>query len=141
MGVKKQNDLGLRSGIKVFWILLAISLFEVVLWSFCLFPCQAAAGYTDVAKAYYQRETVNLKSTTGQTVRVPTPSIDFRSLELALKAESAWTQRALASLLAAAPERPLKLWSQKFTAQSQSFTENLLQPDGEGSIEGIVVAC
>ena len=29
MGVKKQNNLGVHSGIKVFWILLAISLFEV----------------------------------------------------------------------------------------------------------------
>lgn len=109
---------------------------QVLLWSFCLFPCQSSIGFTDAAQAYYTRETVragssggargksthgtfafhfggsepkrnvvkrweeggrsdsrnsllrvqvNLKSTTGQTVRVPTPSIDFRSLQLALK--------------------------------------------------------
>ena len=32
-----------------------------------------------------RRPQVNLKSTTGETVRVPTPPVDYRSLELALK--------------------------------------------------------
>lgn len=48
--------------VKVFKSLLVLSLLETILWSFCLLSSASGAASTDVAQAYYVRETVNLKS-------------------------------------------------------------------------------
>jgi len=45
---------------------------------------------------------VNLKSTTGHSVRIPTPIIDFHSLELALKVSRPQLPKAWAPHTAAA---------------------------------------
>lgn len=98
----------LGNPVRIFHSLLFICALEVLLWSFCLFPCQSSVGWSGAAQAYYTRETVNLKSTTGETLEAPVPCLDFRGLELALKAETAWHQRAFATLYIAPRHSPLK---------------------------------
>jgi|Transcript_6336 hypothetical protein len=131
--VNKSNDSSVRKflgiHVRVFWCLALICALEVLLWSFCLFGSQSSGA----AQAYYTRETVNLKSTTGETVRVPTPPVDYRSLELALKAESAWQQRARESFYATAPPRVAQLAAQWATSRSAPFGESLRYTEGAPS--------
>mmetsp|Transcript_5642 Transcript_5642/g.22853 ORF Transcript_5642/g.22853 Transcript_5642/m.22853 type:complete len:146 (+) Transcript_5642:165-602(+) len=131
--VNKSNDSSVRKflgiHVRVFWCLALICALEVLLWSFCLFGSQSSGA----AQAYYTRETVNLKSTTGETVRVPTPPVDYRSLELALKAESAWQQRARESFYATAPPRVAAFVAQWATSRSAPFGESLRYTEGAPS--------
>ena len=130
--VNKPNDSSVRKflgiHVRVFWCLALICALEVLLWSFCLFASQSSGA----AQAYYTRETVNLKSTTGETVRVPPPPVDYRSLELALKAESAWQQRARESFYATTPPRVARLAAQ-WALQSAPFGESLRYTEGAPS--------
>ena len=103
---------------------------------------QCSVGWSGAAQAYYIRETVcllaatinarpdlcscqvNLSSTTGQTVQVPAPSVDFRCLNLALKASAStiafqWVLSLHYRLL-----KPMSL-SQEETAWQQSFFASL----------------
>mmetsp|Transcript_20910 Transcript_20910/g.51755 ORF Transcript_20910/g.51755 Transcript_20910/m.51755 type:complete len:146 (-) Transcript_20910:62-499(-) len=136
--LKQRSGWGNRTPVRIFKVLLIISALEVLLWSCCLLPFQSSAGCTGAAQAYYTRETVNLKSTTGHSVRIPTPIIDFHSLELALKAESAWQVRALASVCTAALPRQLQP-SQWLAVQSQSFSERWHESDGKTGRGGSIV--
>jgi len=141
----------LGSPVRIFYSLLFICTLEVLLWSVCVFQC--SVGWSGAAQAYYIRETVcllaatinarpdlcscqvNLSSTTGQTVQVPAPSVDFRCLNLALKEETAWQQSFFASLSSV----PLYLSLLHFDPSSaKSYTVcSCAQLSSERSVEGI----
>jgi len=129
--VKKSNDSSIQKflgiNVRVFWCLALICALEVLLWSFCLFASQSSGA----AQEYYTRETVNLKSTTGQTVPWPTPPIDYRSLELAWKAQSAWQQLASNSFYATTPPRVVRLSASRVgSLQTAPFFESLRYTEG-----------
>jgi len=65
--------------IRVFYSLLFLSVLETLVWSFCLFGAASDLAAASAAQAYYERETVNLGSTTG----VPPQAFGFRSIILA----------------------------------------------------------
>jgi len=106
---------------------------QVLLWSFCLFQCQCSVAWSGAAQAYYIRETVNLSSTTGQTVQIPVPSIDFRCLNLALKAETAWQQSFIS--LSSAPQYLSLLHCDSSSAQKYTIF-SCARPSGESSDKG-----
>lgn len=94
--------------VRVYKGLLLLSLLEGILWSLCLFHSASASGL-----AYYERETVNLKSTTASSVHrpLPVPALDTRALLLALRDEARARQRTLenSATLPAAREPTVQL--------------------------------
>lgn len=123
----------LGNPVRIFYSLLFICALEVLLWSFCLFQCQCSVAWSGAAQAYYIRETVNLSSTTGQTVQIPVPSIDFRCLNLALKAETAWQQSFIS--LSSAPQYLSLLHCDSSSAQKYTIY-SCARPSGESSDKG-----
>ncbi|ACO68728.1 prasinophyte-specific protein [Micromonas commoda] len=131
--LKRQSRSGsisrfLGNPVRIFHSLLFICALEVLFWSFCLFTCQSTVGWSGAARAYYTRETLNLKSTTGEALDAPVPAIDVRILELTLKAETAWHQRAFATLYAALNHLPLQQ-SSSVLAHSLLFPEKAFSTD------------
>lgn len=90
--LRSRGGVNSSRGVKIFRSLLLISLLEGILWSLCLFHSASACGV-----AYYERETVNLKSTTALRVLPPPPNhlLETRALLLALRDEARARQRTL----------------------------------------------
>jgi len=146
MGVKKSSHNGfgsisafLGSPVRVFYSLLFICALEVLLWSCILVPCQSSGAFTDAAQAYYTRETVNLKSTTGHPVRVPVPPVDVRSLNLAFKAESLAVRKALDFIYASVLNLRQAQPSQSLILALQAFSDHYQSQSGEHSAEGNII--
>jgi len=95
--------------VRVFYSLLALSVLEVAIWSFCLVGSTSTAPSTQAVRAYYTRETVNFNSTTGAAGQSFSPRFERSNLErvlaLALKAEGdSLEQRSVAQAKAASSQ-------------------------------------
>jgi len=116
----------LSSPVRVFYSILFICALEVLLWSVVLVPGRTSGAWNDAARAYYTRETVNLSSAYGASVRVPIPAIDLRSLALAWRQESSWQQKALSVVSTALLPSKAQQTKQSLQARLRHLDEQLL---------------
>jgi hypothetical protein len=116
----------LSSPIRVFYSILFICALEVLLWSVVLVPGRTSGAWNDAARAYYTRETVNLSSAYGASVRVPIPAIDLRSLALAWRQESSWQQKALSVVSSALIPSVAQQGGQSIQARLRHLDEQFL---------------
>jgi hypothetical protein len=114
----------LSTPIRVFYSILFICALEVLLWSFVLVPGQGSGN--DAARAYYTRETGNLSTAYGASVRVPIPAIDLRSLALAWRQESSWQQQALSIVSSALLPSKAEGTKQSLQARLRHLDDQLL---------------